>query len=46
MNKLIWLLLAFSIITLGGCREAEPEPTGLRHIRLPMGYIALSLIHI
>ncbi|MGB4872255.1 MAG: ABC transporter substrate-binding protein [Candidatus Promineifilaceae bacterium] len=40
MKKLIWLLLAVNIIVLAGCREAEPEPVGLRQIRLPMGYIA------
>ncbi len=41
MKKLVWFLLGFSIIIgLAGCQTAEPEPAGLRHIRLPMGYVA------
>jgi len=40
MKRFFWLVLASSMIGLTGCTQAKPETAGLRHIRLPMGYVA------
>lgn len=40
MKKEIVLLLGFLLFGLIGCGQAEPDSSGLRQIRLPMGFVA------